>query len=486
MSKKEILANLLEEKLKYKKYHFIDSLFPDTGKYSRDLYSKHVDFMNAGKDYLMRAFVSANRCGKTVTGGYEVTMHLTGDYPHWWEGRRFDRPTHFWVAGDTNETTKEILQEQVFLGPIDDMGTGFIPKDRIVRIVRKSGVADSVGTVYVRHQSGGISSLGFKSYEQGRKTFQGTKKDGIWLDEEPSDTGIFSECLTRTAGDEGNEGMIICTFTPLSSLSDVVLSFLPDGLFPEGNVHPKYPYKYITHVDWDEVPHLSEEWKRKALDSYSDYELLARTKGIPSGGSYTIYPYIDDQIAVEPFQIPVWWPRAYGLDVGWNKAGAIWGARDPDTGVIYIYSEYKIKKEVPAMQTSAIKDRGDWMIGAFGDQSRYRTGPDGQRLLDLYTREGLDLIPAKDSLESGILHINQLFRNGQLKVFSNLPEFLRELHIYRRDESGQIVRKNDHLMDALRVLIMTGMEYANTPPDPDADYEHQMLSGVGRSNVTGY
>ncbi len=37
--------------------------------------------------------MAANRVGKTEgAGGYEMTCHLTGRYPHWWEGRRFSGP----------------------------------------------------------------------------------------------------------------------------------------------------------------------------------------------------------------------------------------------------------------------------------------------------------------------------------------------------------------------------------------------------------
>ena len=40
-----------------------------------------------------RCFLAANRVGKTEgVGGYELTCHLTGEYPDWWEGRTFDDP----------------------------------------------------------------------------------------------------------------------------------------------------------------------------------------------------------------------------------------------------------------------------------------------------------------------------------------------------------------------------------------------------------
>jgi hypothetical protein len=38
-----------------------------------------------------RCFMAAKCVGKSVVGVYETTVHLTRDYPPWWEGRRFGR-----------------------------------------------------------------------------------------------------------------------------------------------------------------------------------------------------------------------------------------------------------------------------------------------------------------------------------------------------------------------------------------------------------
>jgi phage terminase large subunit-like protein len=77
--------------------------------------------------------------------------------------------------------------------------------------------------VRVRHVSGGISTLGFKAFEQGREKFQGTAKHGIWLDEESSEA-VYDECLVRLMT---TDGLMLVTFTPLKGLSAVALRFLP-------------------------------------------------------------------------------------------------------------------------------------------------------------------------------------------------------------------------------------------------------------------
>jgi phage terminase large subunit-like protein len=218
----------LEETERRKKRRRIFDMYPDDGPLRRELYAKHLEFfrLGASPDITERAFMAANRVGKTWgAGGYETTLHLTGQYPEWWEGRRFTKPVDWWASGDTAETTRDIIQF-CLLGPVEAFGSGLIPGNSIVgEPSRRRGVADAVDTVAVRHMSGGISTLGFKSYDQGRKKFQGTEKHGAWLDEEPP-LDIYSETLLRLMT---TNGLLMLTFTPLLGVSEVVLQFLKDG-----------------------------------------------------------------------------------------------------------------------------------------------------------------------------------------------------------------------------------------------------------------
>ncbi len=207
----------------------IKGYFPDTGPYRRELYPKHMAFVAAGLTHRERCFLAANRIGKTDLGAYEITCHLTGDYPAWWMGRRFPRPVQVWAAGDTGKTTRDILQEKL-LGKLGEIGTGMIPSHVIEHSSHKAGLAGAIEQVWVRHVSGGKSILTLKSFDQRREAFQGTATDVIWLDEEcPQD--IYTECLLRTMDtpDRPGGGMILLTFTPLQGITKIVLDFLaPD------------------------------------------------------------------------------------------------------------------------------------------------------------------------------------------------------------------------------------------------------------------
>jgi phage terminase large subunit-like protein len=212
----------LAQAIQFKQRRKIDSYYPPDGPLGRNSYPRHCEFFALGREHRERAFLAANRVGKTEgVGAYETTLHLTGQYPDWWQGKRFSSAITAWAAGDTSQTTRDILQEKL-LGPKADFGIGMIPGDLILRTTPKPGVPDAIETIFVRHESGGTSELTLKNYEQGRVSFQGTGRHVIWLDEE-CDMGIYTECLLRTMT---TNGLMICTFTPLLGLSEVVRYFL--------------------------------------------------------------------------------------------------------------------------------------------------------------------------------------------------------------------------------------------------------------------
>lgn len=210
--------------------------YPDEGPLRRELYQKHLEFFRAGAVYRERCFMAANRVGKTEgSGAYESTLHMTGEYPDWWEGRRFDKPVKGYVCGKTNETTRDIVQAKLFGGTLfEDTrkcvdGTGLVPARCIGPITWKQGVADLIDTIKVRHASGGWSVVNVKSYAQGRGSFEGTERHFIWLDEEPPED-VYGECLIRTAT---TNGLVYITFTPLEGATEVVQSFLPPAMLTD-------------------------------------------------------------------------------------------------------------------------------------------------------------------------------------------------------------------------------------------------------------
>lgn len=187
-------------------------------------YAKQREFHAAGAVHRERLLMAGNQLGKTYCGAAEAAIHLTGQYPDWWQGRRFERAPRAWAGSKTGEVTRDGVQRLLVGEPKDESqwGTGMIPGDCLLDFGRRQGVADALDNVIVRHVSGDTATLGFKSYDQGRQKWQGETLDFLWNDEEPP-LDIYMEGLTRT---NATGGMVFTTFTPLLGMSDVVAMFL--------------------------------------------------------------------------------------------------------------------------------------------------------------------------------------------------------------------------------------------------------------------
>jgi len=224
--------------------------------------------------------------------------------------------------------------------------------------------------------------------------------------------------------------------------------------------------KFIIMATWADAPHLTEQQKTELFESIPPYQRDARSKGIPQLGSGAIYPVPESEIICDPMEIPEHWPRVYGMDVGWNRTAAIWAAIDNETSTVYLYSEHYRGQAEPSVHADAIKARGDWIPGVIDPAARGRAQRDGENLMHDYQNLGLNLVPAQNKVESGLYAVWQRLSGGNLKVFSTLQNWLAEYRIYRRDEKGRPVKDKDHLMDATRYLIVSGLDEAQLKPVP--------------------
>ncbi len=223
--------------------------------------------------------------------------------------------------------------------------------------------------------------------------------------------------------------------------------------------------KKTIMATWDDVPHLTEQQKNELMAEIPPYQRDARSKGVPQLGSGAIFPVAESDIVCDPFELPVYWPKAYGLDVGWNRTAAIWGAYDADSDIVYLYSEHYRGQAEPSVHAEGIKSRGEWIPGVIDPASRGRGQKDGEQLYQNYVDLGLQIGLAENGVEAGLFDVWQRLSAGKLKVFKTLQNWLAEYRLYRRDEKGQVVKANDHLMDATRYLIVSGIKRARVSPD---------------------
>jgi phage terminase large subunit-like protein len=465
---------LLKERERWAQQNRVLLMFPDDGPLRRELYPKHTQFFAYGATYRLRCFMAGNRVGKTEAALTEAVYHLTGDYPHWWVGKRFARSIRGWLVGETAKLVREGIQEKL-LGPWGEFGTGLLPAANIGKWTPKQGVAESVDTLTIKHRAGGWSRVELKSYDQGVESFASVERELILLDEEPPEN-ILNECVMRTMT---TGGIVMLPFTPLKGVTRVVHKFFTNGKPVEGPVSDGAGVpvtRALVMAGWDHAPHLDEKAIAELSAQYKDkpHELKARKHGIPELGSGLVFPVPEDSITVQPFEIPQHWVRIAGMDFGWDHPmGAVELAWDRDKDVIYVIKDFGEREMTPLNASHSLKMWGTWLPWAWphdGKQSGGKFDAKDQRTLrDIYHGHGMDMLTEHatfpdggNGVEAGIMDMLERMQTGRWKVFSSCIKWLAEFRTYHR-EGGLIVKLDDDVISASRYAYMM-RRYARLKP----------------------
>lgn len=411
--------------------------------------------------------MAGNQLGKTWAGAFESAMHLTGRYPDWWQGRRFDKPVRAWAAGVTSMSTRDTVQK-LLVGPPEreeEYGTGAIPGDALMDWKSGRSVPNGLDSLSVKHVSGGASTLLFKSYEQGRAKFQGDTLDFCWLDEEP-DASIYTETITRT---NATGGMVFMTFTPLMGFSDVVTRFL---MPEEGDIGARD--RTMVQMTIEDAEHYTPEERARIIASYPAHEREARTKGVPIMGSGRIFPISEESIVCDPLrEIPAHWVHIIGIDFGWDHPfGAAHLAWDRDADVVYVVKTFRAREQTPINHAAAIKawPEGKWAPVAWPHDGLQHDKGSGESLAAQYRAQDLKLLANRatfldggNGVEAGVLEMLDRMQTGRWKVYSTCRDWLEEFRLYHRLD-GKIVKERDDVLSASRYAMMMLRE-ARVRPD---------------------
>jgi phage terminase large subunit-like protein len=415
-------------------------------------YTKQQEFCDMGSYKRRRLLSAGNQTGKTEVGAYECACHLTGEYPDWWLGRRWDRPVKAWAAGITGLSTRNVVQKKLCGEPGVEaaFGSGMIPRELFVgRPSLARGVSGLYDKIVVKHKSGGDSVLILMSYEQGREKWQGDTLDFLWFDEEPP-KDIWSEGLARLT--EG--GMAYMTFTPLNGMTDVVIDFFQNPV----------PDMGLVQMTLDDVAHFSKEEKALRIAGYRPHEREAREKGVPMLGEGKVFQIPEDFIR-EPAltSFPAHWTWLWGIDFGiQHPFAAVLGAWDKDTDTIHIVHSIRMSDAMIIQHVRAMKaiDKTAGIRVAWPQDGTQRDRGSLTPMSKLYAKEGLRMLhehakfaDGSNSTETGIMEMDERMKTGRLKVAAHLSEWFDEFRNYHRKD-GLLVKVRDDLLSATRVLVM--------------------------------
>lgn len=425
-------------------------------------YPKQQQFFCYGVEKRERMFAAGNRVGKSEGAAEEDAVHLTGDYPDWWQGVRYNHPVKMWIAGETSVDVRNIMQTKLCgqYGVVSALGTGFIPKNRFAdKPTLARGVTDAFDTIQVVHKTNGVedgvSICAFKSFEQGREKFQGEDLDFGHCDEEPP-MPIYSEFLTRING----PGHMIVTFTPLHGRTELYQRF-----------EVQHPDRVMVHMSLDEAEHFTEEEKQKRIAGYPSHERDARRYGLPLLGEGRVFLYDEDMFKENFLEyIPPHWAKLWGIDFGVGHPFAasllLW---DKDNDCIHVHQAFRIAGDAntpwltqPLFHASQMKRYGASVPVAWPHDGHKRVQGSGSTaaISAIYKQQGLHMLPTHSTwpdggygVEPAIQEINDRIMTGRFKVSAHLTDWFEEYRLYHRD-NGLIVAERDDILSATWKGIM--------------------------------
>lgn len=409
-------------------------------------------FLNAGAEYPERMLMAGNGNGKTETAAFEISRHLTGEYPTWWKGFRFTKPTIWWVGSVTGQLLRDGAQEKLFGTPGDPeaFGTGFIPKDAFVKPPTSGRSApNAIDSALIKHVSGGISRVVLKTYEQGRENWQAGTVNGVWFDEEPPQD-VFSEGMARLRG----TGITLITFTPLKGVTQLVRRYK----------YEDSPDRFVVYMRLADCAWMTDEAKRRQVEMFPVHEREARINGMPMLGEGAVFSTPIEGLQEPPIdfkKIPRQWFLLWAIDFGIDHPfAAVLLAWDKDVDTIHILHGIRMKGAIPLQHAAAIKQIGANVPVAWPHDGNQRDKGSGEPLAAIYRKHGLKMLGEHAtfstggySFEGGIMELENRMTTGRFKVNQMMSEWSQEYSSYHR-EKGLVVKVDDDLLSATRIGVM--------------------------------
>lgn len=451
MTEKEIIGKITEIEKEQRRRKNLPLFKYNTGE---KIHKKQVAFHKCAKRN--RWVFGGNRSGKTECGAVEAIFMARGIHPY----RKNCKDVFGWVVSLSREVQRDVAQSKIMK---------YLPKEWITEITMSSGRKDNpesgiIDQIKIKNVFGGISTIGFKSCDQGREKFQGSSLDFVWFDEEPPED-IYRECKMRVLDKCGD---IFGTMTPLKGLT-----FIYDEIYLNAGNSSEVWYEF---VEWADNPYLSPSEIKELTSSMTADELNSRRFGKFSAASGLVYNEFDENVhVIDPFDVPFDWQCNISIDPGLNNPlSAHWYCVDYDDNVYVVAEHFEAGKDVE-YHSRKIKEKceqigwrkdGDGRIRALIDSAaNQKTLASLKSVTELFYEHGILANPnVNKDMFSGIARVKEYFKNNRIFIFRTCVNLIRELKRYRWGDGDMPKKNDDHCLDEMRYFIMSRPQIKPEPP----------------------
>jgi PBSX family phage terminase large subunit len=202
----------------------------------------------------------------------------------------------------------------------------------------------------------------------------------------------------------------------------------------------------------DNREHLPEDYISDILDALPEKQRARFRDGAWVKAEGVIYEKFDETMILKPEELPETFDRlSAGQDFGLNITNVKIGRLRE---VIYVIADYGAYNMTTQSFNDELTARGWFDLGPDGLGFPVYCDPAGGERIQEITGG----VRANNSVESGIDYINAKIERGQFFVSAKCTGVLSEIWDYCRDEAGEIVKVNDHFMDALRYAVFSDVQ----------------------------
>jgi phage terminase large subunit-like protein len=436
-----------------KKFHLADFWGPN------EFYAPQLKFFSEGATHHQRLIRGGNQVGKSFACAFEASLHMTGQYPRWWKGKRFNKPTRGWIVGTSAALVRDGPQRQL-TNKQGEFGSGTIPLAALAaagRPVMVPGGTGAIDTMSTPHETDGvrdgISSATFKSFEMRSEKMQSESVDWIWIDERCSEE-IYSELLARTTA---TDGILFLSYTPLKGGGELTYRFLNEYSRDRSD----------TRIEKEHARHITPERFAEMEEGYLPHEREARIHGIPQLGIARVFPFSIESMMrnfAPDDDIKGWARWCVGIDFGYDHPfAAALCAWTHDTEEFFVVDGFRMERSEALYHVKRIASmcRGLRVPIAFPHDGNVHEKGSGIALADVYRRLGAPMLGKHAENQGGGFHLEpaiedicSYMKRGCFTIASHMSELAEEILNYHRDEDYKIVPLRDDLISAVRYAFM--------------------------------
>lgn len=396
----------------------------------------------------IRAFMGGNRAGKTTMGVCDDLLQVTPRelvpaelQPY----KRFDCPCYIRICVPSGSLLQTIM----------------VPKLRewTPKALLKDGNFDRSYSKFdrvIRLECG--CRLDLMTYEQELDKFGGAALHRVHYDEEPPED-IRQECWARTLDFSGDE---LFTMTPLQGMT-----WMYDEIFLAAQREENAGRIHVTLASMLDNPYLPGDVRERIMAMWGDDDEMrqARVEGrfVHFGG--LVYPGFEE-VLVEPFKREevADLELVCAIDPGVVHTGVVWvGFHDDYSMDVFAARKFR-DVDVADVAEQIRMVNGAWGIEdgslryVIDPAARSRGQTDKIRVIDEYNNQGIGASPGQNDVDTGILSLRRRINHNKLRVGRDCEDLIFEARRYRiedrKDGKFSVVKKDDHVVDALRYAAM--------------------------------